>query len=348
MILFLLLILAISDLAAQNTGSAYLKGTGRVRVADGNPINSTANESAYVITSNTITVEAWVFPTFLPANGTGQRIVIRPYFQDPWQAYSLSIDNFVGDDFPLYSFIITDGTPGNFMIASDTVKTTLGVWTHVAGTYDGTDVKLYINGGLVGSTPYSGNIGAGEAGFYISSLFSSERFSGLIDEVRLWNVARTEAEIQANMNGTLVGNETGLVGYWPLNEPRTVESQFPVYIDSTANNNDLIGQSGAEFAAFPQGSIVELFPEIIQTSLVGVVDDQFTFEPQGLGWPPPDLALVSGPTGMVFNGDIGIVEWTPVQGQDGFHNFTLSASNSAGSTELTFGIWIDAVPIESI
>ncbi|TFB13645.1 T9SS type A sorting domain-containing protein [Candidatus Marinimicrobia bacterium MT.SAG.4] len=347
-ILVVLMILSISNLAAQNTGSANFKGIGRIRIADSNPINSTAIQSAYVITGNTITVEAWVFPLTVPKNGNGQRIVIRPYQQDPWQAYSLSIDNFVGDDFPLYSFIISDGTPGNFFIASDTVRTTIGVWTHVAGTYDGTDVKLYINGGLVGSSPYSGNIGAGNTGFYISSLFAAERFNGLIDEVRLWNVARSQAEIQAAMDGTLLGNETGLVGYWPLNEPRMVEGQFPVYIDSTSNNNDLLGQLGAEFVAFPQGSTVELLPIISGAQLVGVVDEFFSFQPVVSGWPIPDVTLLSGPTGMSYNSETGFIEWTPVQGQDGFHNFTFSASNVAGSAESVLGIWIDAVPIEAI
>ena len=67
-ILVVLMILSISDLAAQNTGSANFKGTGRIRIVQGNPINSTAIQSAYVITGNTITVEAGVFPLTVPKN----------------------------------------------------------------------------------------------------------------------------------------------------------------------------------------------------------------------------------------------------------------------------------------
>jgi hypothetical protein len=37
---------------------------------------------------------------------------------------------------------------------------------------------------------------------------------GALDEVRIWNVARTQAQIQSSMNQHLTGSEPGLVGYW--------------------------------------------------------------------------------------------------------------------------------------
>ena len=40
--------------------------------------------------------------------------------------------------------------------------------------------------------------------------------NGQISDVRIWNVARTPAEIQANYTNRLTGTEPGLVGYWPL------------------------------------------------------------------------------------------------------------------------------------
>ena len=40
--------------------------------------------------------------------------------------------------------------------------------------------------------------------------------SGNLSDVRIWNVARTPAEIQANYTNRLTGTEPGLVGYWPL------------------------------------------------------------------------------------------------------------------------------------
>ena len=39
-------------------------------------------------------------------------------------------------------------------------------------------------------------------------------FAGLIDEVRIWDIARTENQIRSDMNKQLKGDESGLVGYW--------------------------------------------------------------------------------------------------------------------------------------
>ena len=58
-------------------------------------------------------------------------------------------------------------------------------------------------------------------------------FQGSIDEVRLWNVARSDADIKANMTKKLIGNESGLVGYW-----RFDETSGTLMNDETSNNND--------------------------------------------------------------------------------------------------------------
>ncbi|MEM9214368.1 MAG: LamG-like jellyroll fold domain-containing protein [Cyanobacteria bacterium P01_F01_bin.150] len=50
------------------------------------------------------------------------------------------------------------------------------------------------------------------------SKFDEDFFHGRLGEIRIWNIARSEAEIIENMNRRLTGNEPGLVGYWPLNE----------------------------------------------------------------------------------------------------------------------------------
>ena len=97
---------------------------------------------------------------------------------------------------------------------------TWDAWNHVAITNDGTTAKTYINGIEQASGPSGGPqiidrtsllIGKnldGSAGAY---------FNGLIDEVRIWNVARSETEIANNKDAELTGSEPGLVGYWKLN-----------------------------------------------------------------------------------------------------------------------------------
>jgi predicted secreted protein len=230
-------------------GSASLKDYGRIRVTDYSPVNSRANRSAYIITGNTITVEAWVFPAQLPKKGQNFSIVKRPYYQkEPHRAYELCITNFHDDSVPHYCFAITDGAiPVNGASPSDPNPVKTHSWTHIAGTYDGSMARLYINGILVAEEAFTDNIGAGDTGFYIGGLYQNERFQGLIDEVRLWNVTRTPAEIQNYMRLTLTGDEPGLAGYWPLDKTAEVERNSPVTVDFTDNHNDLQPQFGTEF-----------------------------------------------------------------------------------------------------
>ena len=101
----------------------------------------------------------------------------------------------------------------------------LNTWHHVAGVIDANKnvIKLFIDGTEVAHRDF------GRGGFYESQYplrigASHEKgmkyatFDGQIDEVRIWNVARTEAEIRAGMNTKLKGDEPGLVGYWTFDE----------------------------------------------------------------------------------------------------------------------------------
>ena len=73
-------------------------------------------------------------------------------------------------------------------------------------------MRLFVNGEQV----HSSQAAAGMTPISEPVRYIGENFQGKIDEVRMWSVARTQDEIQANMNKTLVGNETGLVAYYPM------------------------------------------------------------------------------------------------------------------------------------
>lgn len=107
----------------------------------------------------------------------------------------------------------------------------LGQWYHLAFTWDGTVAKIFTNGIETGSVSTSILPKDEIANILMSSYY---RFDGLITEVRIWNVARTQAEIQADMNRTLTGNETGLVAYYSKVVPPTGN----ILPDSSINNND--------------------------------------------------------------------------------------------------------------
>jgi len=120
-----------------------------------------------------------------------------------------------------------------------------GVWYHAAATYDGTTWRLYLDGKLeselaVGATPRFDSIqhfGLGAA--FNSTGTPSGRFDGVLDEVRVWNHARTQAEIQATINSE-VSSATGLLGRWGLNEGIGTTAG-----DSSGNANDGTITAGA-------------------------------------------------------------------------------------------------------
>src|SRR5439155_12038900 len=94
---------------------------------------------------------------------------------------------------------------GNHPITGTTVICD-GVWYHVAATFDGATWRLYVNGvqdaqlSVTGFTPRSDSIQHAGLGVALSSLgVATGAFNGTMDEVRIWNVARTSAQIQGAM-----------------------------------------------------------------------------------------------------------------------------------------------------
>ncbi|MFQ6048629.1 MAG: LamG-like jellyroll fold domain-containing protein, partial [Phycisphaerae bacterium] len=99
----------------------------------------------------------------------------------------------------------------------------LGSWHHAAGTFVGGDrIRLYIDGHLVAE-----ELGAPASATHTADLYfaaglpstdPNEFWQGTLDEIRIWNIARTEGEIRRDMHRTLSGSEPGLVGYWNFDE----------------------------------------------------------------------------------------------------------------------------------
>ncbi|MDY6803612.1 MAG: DUF4347 domain-containing protein, partial [Cyanobacteriota bacterium] len=152
----------------------------------------------------TFTQEAWVYPT-----GTGRLPVAgdRAYETNSARAFpQIFLEN---------SDIIVgfgDGDRYNELQSTDALNP--NSWNHVAATFDGTDYKIYVNGTEVASTDeYADKTPFSSKQFDIGRN-GNNTFEGAIDEVRLWNVARTSAEIQNAMLTPLTGEESGLVGYW--------------------------------------------------------------------------------------------------------------------------------------
>lgn len=102
----------------------------------------------------------------------------------------------------------------------------LSTWCHIALVYNnssGNKYTLYYNGSALAVTPqfsYADKFPDNLTGFYFSRNGGSEGWIGGIDEVRIWNVARSAGEISANYASELANpaGQTGLAGYYQMNE----------------------------------------------------------------------------------------------------------------------------------
>jgi hypothetical protein len=93
----------------------------------------------------------------------------------------------------------------------------LSVWSHVAVTYDGASLKIYIDGELNQSAAIVSSVCQNEEPIRVGGGIQPFRyFNGQLGELRIWNYPRSEAEIREDMSRHLSGTEAGLVGYWPL------------------------------------------------------------------------------------------------------------------------------------
>lgn len=145
-------------------------------------------------------------------------------------------------------FLKTTGSESFSDIEHLQASAPIDTWVHFAITFENNILKLYRNGVLIGSKGgYLGNVDWG--GFSDNLILGSfdsgsgtNYFDGKIDEVRFWNIARTENEIKAYKNVGLNGDETGLIGYWRIDEISGVGATDL----STTNNSGTIN-GGASF-----------------------------------------------------------------------------------------------------
>jgi len=112
----------------------------------------------------------------------------------------------------------------------------LGEWMHVAGTYDGTNLKIYVNGANPSEGPATEALRATPTVEYplteeegetlhtkgdvlVGGVPGKFAFDGQIDECRLWDMVRTEDDLKAHMNTPFSNPVTQhLLGQWTFNE----------------------------------------------------------------------------------------------------------------------------------
>lgn len=170
---------------------------------------------------NNITIEAWVKIQDL----NEIRPILSKYNTNASQvSYSLSVR-----DNGKIQFVVYQSLTAYRSIRTNTSPLTLNQWHHIAATFDLTTQvsKIYVDGNDMASTfdtplatltsIYNSTI---PVDIGSTTLVAGNRyyFKGSIDEVRFWNIARSQSDIQSSMNTELTGNEPNLVSYWKLDD----------------------------------------------------------------------------------------------------------------------------------
>jgi len=205
-----------------------------------NGVNSAvtfSNNNLNLSAGNTMTVTAWVQWANMTAAGEWANLV--------------TLDDAAGSTGDVGQFWLQHSeTNTNFEFAVENTASTrnyiqsvtnpvVDTWYHVAGVYDGNFINIYVNGILEARTAMTGTINNYQGNFalnfgqWANSANSYRHFNGCIDEVTIWSTALTQTQIRNMMCQKLIGNESGLLGYWRMNE-----SSGSVVTDQTSNGRN--------------------------------------------------------------------------------------------------------------
>ena len=200
--------------------------------------------------TSAISIETWVKTDEL---GSRQTILDKGYSSSGEPYYQYHVEVRAGGE--VYFALSLGGTRKT---TETSTTLTAGQWHHIACVYNGSTIKIYIDGVEESSTNATGSISTYSTSLYIGAYSGPDpigSFDGLIDEVRIWSDERTASEISTNRSIELNGNESNLVGYYKFNETgtNTVASNSA---SATGNSYDgaLTNMTGTEWTtstAFP-------------------------------------------------------------------------------------------------
>jgi len=179
------------------------------------------------------TIETWVYVPASPKYSINTLFSKNyPNLANP--GYMFGFNNWNSTDLKL---VLEDG-----VTAYASTKTVVaGQWNHVAVVIsgNGTICTFYVNASAAGSFPVSfvGDASSIPATIGSMDLGGSYSLSGTLDEMRVWNVARTQQQLIDNLDNPLIGNESGLVAYYDFNQGVPSGSNAGLTLmDKTANN----------------------------------------------------------------------------------------------------------------
>jgi hypothetical protein len=189
-------------------------------------------DSASLDPTNALSIEGWMLVTAYPP--VDASVIAAKEDIHGVRQYELDVLH-TGNQLV---FMSTIGVPGGFLSYIGTNSVQLNSWAHVAMTYDGSLLSLYVNGKLDGTRPVTGPILTGTAPFTIGGLgIGPWSFFGQVDELSLYNLALSASDIQGIYNADISGKCSLAVAPVISSQP----SSQTLTVGQTASFNVVVG-----------------------------------------------------------------------------------------------------------
>ncbi len=202
---------------ATSIEAAQESATNRVLTLDGQTgCMLVADSPSFHSLSNALTLELWFKAASFDANNGAVNSLMR-------KNVAANAENFFLRFRTIEAKPVLEFSPGKDIgVLRAAFDFKAGVWYHLAATYDGMTITAFVNGKSFAREPFSGRIQIDASELAVGrgdpEYSSGEYFDGAIDDVRIWNVARSPAEIQAALHSPLTGNQPGLVACWNFDD----------------------------------------------------------------------------------------------------------------------------------
>ena len=289
------------------------------------------NDPSLIMTTN-ITMEAWINPTEVDTSGNESFLIINKEGE-----YEVA----VRDGRLQYAFA---GADNRWSWTDPGLNITANKWTHIAVSYDNGIIKTYIDGVLVNTTNEAGSIGDAlpdedklTIGGRLNISADSGAFKGQISDVRVWSTTRSDLQISSNQNRELTGSESGLAGYWKLNEG----AGTTVTDSSSHNNTGSLGSNGLPDSGTPtwSGYTVDEDGTLTVTASMGLLRNDYDVDGDA-------LTVITTAETEPSNGTLtlqadGSFTYTPNANFNGTDSFSYQISDGAETDTATVTITVN-------
>ena len=198
------------DKTSNGNNGTFINFNGRGLTFDGidDRLQFPSNSAVDFGTNQNFTIEFWVN---IPSGYSTSGVILEKLNTGFGYPYAI---RYTGPSKKLV-FLRYDGTANPSVATNSTFDD--DQWHHVAFVKDGATLRIYVDGQEDATTndTVTGQV-TGNGVVYFGSRGTGEYTKGSFDELRFWNEARTSTQINDNLNNTLTGSETGLVGYYPF------------------------------------------------------------------------------------------------------------------------------------